>query len=150
MAIYDLHIQLLDPSEQTYGSNFTFNLENPILVTGFQSLANRWLKTFMTPKGSHPIRRTEGTEFAYLIGSNIDDPQSLQTTVAEYIDDATEQVRAVDLASPWLSSEERLQNATLVQFNVVAVDSIEFWVELTNLAGQRMRVLIPYAVTTNG
>lgn len=150
MARYDLHIQLVDPAEQTYGANFSFGLNAPIQVTGFQALVNRWLKIFMTPKGSHPVRRQEGTEFPYLIGSNIADIPSLQATIAEYIDDATQQVQTVDRASPLLTSNQRLRSATLRQFNAIGASSIEFWVELNNEAGQRMQVLIPYLVNSNG
>ena len=150
MARYDLHIQLLDPSQQTYGSNFSFGLTAPIKVTGFQSLINRWMKTFMTPRGSHPIRRKEGTDFAYLVGSNVRDVGSLEATVAEYMDDATEQVQAVDQVSPWLTQDQRLRGATLKQFNLVGSSGIEFWVELTNQAGQRLQVLIPYLVSADG
>jgi hypothetical protein len=150
MTRYDLHFQLLDPSLQTYGSNFSFGLAQPIKVTGFQALINRWLKTFMTPKGSNPLRQTEGTEFAFLMGSNILDIGSIQATVAEHIDDASEQVRAVDQKSPLLANEQRLRNAALKQFNVVGSSGIEFWVELTNQAGQRLQVLIPYLVNPDG
>lgn len=150
MARYDLHIQLIDPSQQVYGSNFSFGLESPILVTGFQSLINRWMKTFMTPKGSHPVRRQEGTEFPYLIGSNVRDLGSLEATVAEHIDDANQQVVAVDRISPLLTKNQRLRSGALKQFNVVGTSGIEFWVELTNQANERLQVLIPYLVTTNG
>lgn len=150
MAIYDLHIQLLDPAEQTYGANCSFGLDTPILVTGFQSLMNRWLQIFLTPKGTNPIRRLEGTEFAYLFGTNIADPGALQATIGEYVDDATNQVQSVDRASPWLKSDQRLRSAAMVGFNVIDATSIEFWVELINQAGQRMKMLIPYKVSANG
>jgi hypothetical protein len=150
MPIYDIHIQLLDPVEQTYGSNFSFGLSSPILVTGFQSLVNRWMKIFMTPKGSHPVKPQQGTEFAYLIGSNVADVQSLQAVIAEYIDDATEQVQTIDRSSPWLTKDQRLRSAALLQFNAINATSIEFFVELTNQAGQRLSVLIPYRVSADG
>jgi hypothetical protein len=150
MAIYDIHIQLLDPESQTYGANLGFGLDKPILVTGFQALINRWLKVFMTPKGSHPIRRLEGTEFPYLIGSNISDPGALQATINEYIDDAINQVQATDRASPWLRNDQRLRDVTMIQFNVISVTEIEFWVEIINQAGQRLKLLIPYKVSANG
>lgn len=150
MARYDLHIQLIDPAQQTTGANFSFGLASPILVTGFQSLVNRWMKIFMTPKGSQPIRLLEGTDFAYLIGSNVSDLGSLEAVVAEYLDDATQQVQAVDRVSRTLTNDQRLRSAALIQFNAVPPSGIEFWVELTNQAGQRLRVLIPYLVNANG
>ena len=150
MTLYDIHIQLLDPSEQTYGANFGFGLASPILVTGFQALVNRWLKIFMTPKGSHPVRRLEGTEFPFLIGSNVADVGSLQAVIAEHMDDATEQVQVVDRASAWLTNDQRLRSAALIQFNVVGPSAIEFWIELTNQSGRRLQILIPYLVSADG
>lgn len=144
----DIHIQIIDPGQQTFGETVTFDLADPILVSGLQGLANRWLKLFLTPKGSHPVRKTEGTEFAYLQGSNVDSQLSLQALVDEYVEDATLQIQAQDRRNPQRQAVDRLQTASVVLYNQLAVDKIEFWVELTNAAGQRLPVLIPYKVLT--
>lgn len=144
----DLHIQIIDPGEQTFGETVTFDLADPILVEGMQALANRWLKVFLTPKGSHPVRKSEGTEFAYLQGSNVDSQISLQALVDEYVEDASIQIQAQDRRNPQRKATERLQSASVVLYNQISVDKIEFWVELTNAAGQRLPVLIPYKVFT--
>jgi hypothetical protein len=146
MARYNLHIRILDPALQQPGSNLSLNLEKPILVTGFQALINRWMMTFMTPKGSHPTKPNEGTKFPFLIGSNVAEIAALEAVVAECVDDASTQVRAVDDVSPLLTSAERLQTAQLLRFNAIDATSIEFWVEIINEANQRLTVLIPYAV----
>jgi hypothetical protein len=70
--------------------------------------------------------------------------------VAEHIDDANQQVIAVDRVSPSLTRNQRLKTAALKQFNVVGSSGIEFWVEITNQANERLQVLIPYLVTANG
>lgn len=149
MALYDTHIQILDPSLQRSGSIFVFGFSKPLFITGIQKLANRWLKLFFTPKNSHPFRRTEGTDFPFLIGSNIDDINSLQAVISEYIDDANDQIKAVDKKSPWLTEDERLKNVSIVKFNIVNPTSIEFWVELINANNTRLKILIPYAMGEN-
>lgn len=145
----DIHLQLIDPTEQTFGAVFTFN-SSVALVDGLQKLANRWVKIFCTPLGSNCLRPSEGTDFPYLMGSNIGDARSVEATVAEYITSATDQIRAIDARSPWLALSERILSADLERLVVLDGTRIEFWVKITNRAKQSMRALIPYAVTTNG
>ena len=64
---YDLHIRLLDPAQQAPGRNLALGMGRPIRVDGLQKLANHWLKTFLTPKGSNPRNLLEGTNFTYLL-----------------------------------------------------------------------------------
>lgn len=141
----DLHIQLIDPTEQRYGSSFTFGYKNPLLVDGLQKLANQWLKLFLTPKGTHPWRRLEGTNFVYLIGGNVDDIDTIQTSVLEYIDDATTQLRAMQARRTALPDTERLLSVNLIQFTQVEGLSFDIWVRVVNTARSSLNVLIPYA-----
>lgn len=143
MRRYDLHLRIIDPNEQQQTETFTFG-KKALLVDGFQKLANRFVKIFFTPKGSNPLRINEGTEFAYLLGSNVSDVASLQATIGEYVDDAVNQIKSVDARSPLLATNERLRDAQLIQFNVVDATHIEFWIELTNQAGERLKILLPY------
>lgn len=140
----DLHIQLIDPSAQTARSLFTFG-PSPRGITGVQKLANRWLKIFMTRKGSHPIRKDEGTEFPNLVSGNFSDLASVEVDVLEAIDEANEQLRASDRRSPTRPANERILAASLVQFVQLPPSGVEFWVELTNVARERIPILIPYA-----
>jgi hypothetical protein len=141
----DLHIQLIDPTEQRYGANFTFGFKSPILVDGIQKLANQWLKIFLTPKGSHPWRRLEGTNFAYLIGGNVDDVDTIQTAILEYIEDATTQLKAIQSRQLSLPDTERLFTVNLLQFTQVDTLSFDIWVRIVNVARSTLSVLIPYA-----
>jgi hypothetical protein len=141
----DLHIQLIDPTEQRYGANFTFGFKAPILVDGIQKLANQWLKIFLTPKGSHPWRRLEGTNFAYLIGGNVDDVDTIQTAVLEYIEDATTQLKAIQSRQLSLPDTERLFTVNLLQFTQVDTLAFDIWVRIVNVARSTLSVLIPYA-----
>jgi len=141
----DLHIQLIDPTEQRLGANFTFGFREPILVEGLQKLANQWLKLFLTPKGTHPWRRKEGTNFLYLVGGNVDDPDTVQTAVLEYIEDATTQLKNIQVRQLALPDTERLLSVSLLQFVQVETLSFDIWVRVTNTAGSTLDVLIPYA-----
>lgn len=143
----DLHIQLIDPTEQRSGANFTFGFKNPILVDGLQKLANQWLKLFLTPKGSHPWRRLEGTNFAYLIGGNVTDEDTIQTSVLEYIEDATAQLKTIQSRQRSLQSSERLASVNLIQVTQVDALSYDIWVRVVNTARSALPVLIPYAKT---
>lgn len=138
----DLHIRLIDPTQQRAGSYFGYG--NPMLVTGLQKTANLWLKTFLTPKNSHPWRQAEGTDFPYLLGSNIGEIDVVQTSIIEYIDDATTQVKAMQTRRRVMDAEERLAQANLQRFVRVGADGVEFWVELVNAASRSLPVLIPY------
>ncbi len=146
MPRYDTHLQLIDPTAQRASSIFTYEFEGTRRIDGIQKLVNRWLKCFFTPRGSHPLRPTEGTDFPYLVGgNNITDVPSLEATVVLYMEDASDQIKAIDRRSSWLSTEERLRSVSLLRFVQTAPDAIEFWVQVTNVAGRRLNQLIPYA-----
>lgn len=140
----DLHIQLIDPSAQTARALFTFGT-TPLAVSGAQKLANRWLKVFMTRKGSHPTRHDEGTIFPGLVSGNVADLAAAEADILEAVDDATDQVRAQDRLNPTRPANERLISATVTQFVAVSATGVEFWVTLVNAARERIPVLIPYA-----
>lgn len=140
----DLYIRLIDPSAQTARALFTLG-DAPVAVEGVQKLASRWLKLFMTPKGSHPTRKEEGTLFPSLISGNVADLASVEGDVLEAIDDATEQLRASDRRSPTRPANERVLTVVLAQFVELPPAGVEFWVELTNVARERIPLLLPYA-----
>jgi len=140
----DLHIQLILPTQQRYGSNFTYGPKAFVAVAGMQKLADQWLKLFMTPKGSHSWRRAEGTLFPYLAGSNVVDPASVQVSVLEYIEDANTQMKFTQGRILSLPANERFASAELVQFTQVEELSFDIWVLISNTARERLSVLLPY------
>lgn len=140
----DLHIQIIDPTEQTWRAIFTFGRSAPLAVSGAQKLLNRWVKVFMTPVGSHPVRRNEGTRFSALLRANVDFDR-VQPDILEAVDDATEQLRSADRQVPSRPPNEAIRSATVTRFNLLGASGVEFWVEIANMAGERIRVLIPYA-----
>ena len=140
----DLHIQIIDPTQQRPGANFTFGFSRPIRVEGLQKLADQWLKLLLTPKGSHPWRRTEGTNFTYLLTGNAVDLDSVQTAVMEYIEDATEQMKNSQRQRPGLPLSEVLQAVNLLQFTRIGQNSFDIWVRIVNVERSTLPVLIPY------
>ena len=120
---------------------FTFGFRASLKVQGPQALVNRWAKTFMTPKGSNPLHKDEGTAFGRLVGSNIDAYHGgLEDVILLSIEDANEQVRQQDLDGLY-PENERLANATLLQLEESATgDGVAVWVRIVNVAGEVLPV----------
>lgn len=149
MPRYDVHFQPVMPSEDIHGyKTFTFGFTAALKVRGPQALVNRWVKTFMTPKGSDYIHPTYGTEFGSLAGSNIvSDFSVLQDTVIMSIDDANDQVRHQDNQN-LVNSDEALESAVMHTFRATPEqDGFELWVMLTNKARQSLPVKLTLMAT---
>jgi hypothetical protein len=99
----------------------------------------------LTPKGSHPWRQTEGTNFPYLLSNNVVDLGTVQTAVLEYIDDATTQLKQMQRFRRNLPDTETLQTVSLTRFTQLSDNAFDIWVRLTNSAQSTLPVLIPYA-----
>lgn len=139
----DLHLYLVDPTNEGPRARFTLG-DIPVEASGIQALANRWAKVFMTAVGSHPLRRNEGTRVPLLVGGNIDHPGNLQVLIQEAIEATNQQVQGQDAVAPRRPSSERLRNAQLTEF-VQLPDGAEFWVEISNILGESLPLLLPYA-----
>lgn len=137
----DIHFQPVQPGEAFGNRVFTFGFRATLKVSGPQSLVNRWVKTFMTPKGSNPLDKNEGTAFGSLVGSNVSAYHSGVEDVALLsIEDANSQVRKQDLDGLF-PADERLANATLLRVDTeTAVDGVYLWVRIVNVAGQVLPV----------
>lgn len=144
MGRRSIHLQLIDPDAQGAGAVFTFGGQTR-LVDGKYKALGLWLLTFMTAKGSDPLDAAAGTEFPLLLGSNLSDPEELEGVLHTYVDDATEQVRAIQAKTPYLTLDERVRNAVVTQFKVLSPGRFEIWVELQVESGARVSTLIPYA-----
>jgi hypothetical protein len=139
MAKYDIHFQPVPSADVVGYKTFTFGFRAALKVTGPQALVNRWVKTFMTPKGSDPLDITYGTTFASLVGGNFSQTNTdLQDVVVLAMEDASDQVRQQDLEG-FYNDDERLLSATLLQYAPVA-DGFAVWVEIKNMAGDVLPV----------
>ncbi len=148
---YDLHFQLINPDElerRQTGRFFTFGFPRPIGVAGPQKMFNRFIKVFMTGTGSNPLFRKQGTGFTTLIGSNITQVADLQALLQLYIDDASDQLKALDTQATKLDDSERFLSAQITSFNPVSPDGFDALVELKTVSGARVTALIPVSVST--
>jgi len=146
---HDIHFQPIMPPEDQHGfKSFTFGFTAALKINGPQALVNRWVKTFMTPKGSDLLHPDYGTDFGNLAGSNIvNDFTTLQDTVIMAIDDANDQVRRQD-ESAVLDSSEALDSATLGQFiPITGGDGFNLWVVINNKAGQNLPLKLTLMAT---
>lgn len=137
MAKYDIHIQPVSEVEVVSTKCYEFGYAAALKVEGFQSLISRWAKTLLTPRGSNPINREEGTNFSNLIGSNISRVTTgVRDLVALEIEEANEQVRIQDIEG-FRQASERLQSGELREFRESSA-GFEVWVFLTNVSGEEV------------
>lgn len=134
MTVYDMHIQPVSADQVRGNKCYEFGYAAALKVNGFQSLISRWAKTLLTPRGSNPLDREEGTNFANLQGSNIARVTTgIRDLVALEIESANEQVRRQD-DEGFRPDSERLQSGELQAF-VMGETGFDVWVKLTNVAG---------------
>lgn len=144
MATYDIHF-MLDPvaaQEGTNGKVYTFQYARALGVKGPQKLVNRWVKCFLTAKGSDLLNPSYGTGFPDLIGSNISRQQDFTDAVAVAMADCNTQMTAYDtLNLPPL--DERLKSATLTSVNQRDASGYDVYITIANQADSRIGIIIP-------
>lgn len=134
----DIHYQPVPVADVRGTKVFTFGYVSALKVEGLQSLVNRWVRVFMTPRGSDVLEPTLGTDFGNLVGTNV--PKSAKGTVIDVvamsIDDANEQVKVQDKKARYPESES-LAEANMLRFSTTeGGDGFEVWVEIKNKAGE--------------
>lgn len=143
---YDFYFQAKKPEDVHGFKFFTSGFERTIAVRGLWKLTCQWLKRFMTPKGSDPLRPEEGTEFPKLIGSNITSMQDVRDVVLLAIEDCNEQMKTAQrLSQP--DPDEMLRTAVLTSFEVTSEDGFDAYVTLSSLAGGSLTVKLPEMAT---
>lgn len=144
----DILLRLIDPevipSKPNKHQVLTFG-PTPLIVSGPQAMLMRWLKFFLTPNGSHPLRRNEGTGFYGLIRSDNSSLDRLQSVLGQEVELAAEQVRQNDRANFQRPANERLRTAAITQFVQLPPAGAEFWVSLSSVSGETIEALLPYA-----
>jgi len=144
---YDIYYALLPELQQTHGKLFSFIFQGAIGVRGPQKMVNRWLKCFMTTKGTDPTNLNYGTQFNSLFFSNVSKLKDIQDLVSVYIDDCNAQIKAFD-RKYGLPPEERLQNATLESLLPDGVDGVAIQVLLRNQANASFPLVLPTLTVT--
>ena len=143
MAKTDIHFQPVRPEDVHGYRTFTFGYEMSVKVDGPQALVNRWVKTFVTPKGTDATDLDYGTAFGNLFGSNISSLSDLKDAVFLALTDANEQVHQQDISGLY-PQNERLRDAVLMDIRMNKNEGLlETWIQITNMAGERMVVRLP-------
>jgi len=144
---FDTHIALIDPEQQSPGAVFAQG-PRALGVRGEIKLANRFLKCLFTRKGSDPGDLEHGTDYPNLRYANFTSGSDVRAIILDCVDDAADQLRAIDRRTATLDADERLRDATLLSLTETAPGIFEVWVQLTNVNGVRTPVLVPYARVT--
>ena len=143
---FDIYFQAKSPDHIEGFKFFTFGFDRTVAVRGFWKLITHWLKRFMTPKGTDPLRPEDGTDFMNLIGSNITVFADIRDVVLLAISDCNEQLATVQQETqPAL--DETLDSAVLTGFETVGDDGFDAYVTISNLAGESIQVRLPDLAT---
>ena len=147
MDTYDIHFEVLPPDQQRQGKPFSFVYARAAGVKGAQKLVNRWLKCFLTKKGSDPISPSYGTGFSGLFGTNIGDLRALKGSIELFIDDCNTQIRALDIKNR-PPADEKLASAALASLTPTGDSGIEVYIHIRNTAGTLATVALPSITST--
>jgi hypothetical protein len=123
----------------------TFGLyDTPMKITGLQKVAQVFMKTLLTSKGSDPFYPSKGTAFSGLtVGANqsVNDSVYVQT-ITDAIKDAESQVKSgLNFQNSDLSS--CLDRVTILGLDKIA-DSLTLYVSLTTSNGVTASIAVPF------
>jgi hypothetical protein len=147
MPTFDVHFQPMESSLQLQGKGYSFGYTSPIAVAGPQKLINRWVKCFLTARGSDPHNKTYGTLFPTLYGSNITSYQDLADAIHVSVDDCNQQIATQDRVNQ-APDDERLQAGAVEQIIPnSAGDGFDVYISVTNVAGLTVTLQLPTVTT---
>ena len=144
MPTYDIHFELdtLEAQQSGNGKVYTFKYSRAVGVKGLQKLVNRWVKCFLTTKGTDPLSPNYGTEFPSLIGSNVSRRQDFIDVAALAVNDCNAQMIAYDNYNlPPL--DERLQTATLTNVVERGSDGYDVYISIKSSANSATSIMVP-------
>jgi hypothetical protein len=111
-------------------------------VEGAQKMVNRFVKCFLTPRGSDVSDLDYGTQLAGVIGGTVDFSMVYAYAVAA-VNDTTQKIQEYDTLSE-LPDDERLAGAGIEEVQVRSADrSVTLRLRLTNVAGSSVAFLLP-------
>lgn len=139
---YDVYIKPLPENQQTYGKAFTFGYKSATGIQGAHKVAIRFAKCLLTPRGSDLLDATYGTAFSDLVSANVKDLQEAVGFASLAIQEAADQLRAIDAAAG-LPPAESLESAVISRAAAIEPDGIEIYVLITNVAGQSVQMPLP-------
>ncbi len=141
---FDIYFQVLSALEQQTTFKFiTFGPKSTIGVKGFPQLINKWLKCFLTSKGSDATDLNYGTVFPTLIGSNVSLPDARDVS-----DLSVQQCNALILTMQsgdlTLTSSERLNSAKVISFvEKPELPGFDLFIEIKNQAQELLIFSLP-------
>jgi hypothetical protein len=140
---YDTYFELLPVADQSaQRGTFTYGYKKHIGVTGFQKLINKWVKAFLTERGTDLSSRDYGTQFASLIGSNITDRADIQQVAHTAVAKASADINAIQAQYPPDDDPETLHSAQLQSLIFEDNSSVSVYVLLQNQAGKRLQIIL--------
>lgn len=116
----------------------------PMKITGLQKVAQIFLKTLLTTKGSDPFYPFRGTYFPSLaVGANIlTNYSTFLSDVSETVTDASDQVKSM------LNINVTDLSSTLDSVEVLGIDRLnegfQIYIQLKTLAGEFAAVALPF------
>lgn len=140
---YDL--LLMDFSEGFPVGSVDFTLTNtPRKITGIQKVAQTFLLTLMTTRGSDALRPNKGTKFSALAmyANRVGTAANVEAELVDEVTDAEAQVKYIlNRSTDDLTSQlDRVQVLAID----VGEDSITMFLYLITRAGERAQVAIPF------
>lgn len=140
-ASYDL--LLVSTPEYPVGLvEFKFE-ETPRKITGIQKVAQLFIKTLFTRKGSDVLRPNSGTTFQEIVhGSNLQlDDTELQIALTDSISDAERQVKySTEIGNDPASTLSKIE---VVGFSP-SLESLNLYIWVVTAAGEKASVAIPF------
>lgn len=141
---FDLYFQVLSAVEQQTTMKFvTFGTPSTIGVKGFPQLINKWLKCFMTSKGSDPADLNYGTVFPTLIGSNVSLPDARDISELA-VQQCNTQLRTFQANDLTLTPSEKLLSAKTISFTEKPeLPGFDLFIEIKNQAQELLIFTLP-------
>lgn len=142
-STYDL-LLVATPQGYPVGPVVFYMGNEPKKITGIQKVAQMFLKTLLTTKGSDVINYNLGTNFPNLtVGANqTADDQTFLADVATTINDAAAQTKNF-FSSNLGDIASQLDNAT-IQGMTTQGGALTMYVQLTTVAGTTAAIAIPF------
>ncbi len=136
---------LMDFSEGFPVGSVDFTLTNtPRKITGIQKVAQTFLLTLMSTRGSDALRPTRGTNFSAIAmyANRVGTAANVEAELVDEIADAESQVKYI------LNSSSTDLSSQLDRVQVLAIDvgddSITMFLYLITRAGERAQIAVPF------
>jgi hypothetical protein len=144
-ATYDL-LMIKFPDGFPEGQ-LTFNIDyTPRSITGIQKVAQYFLKTLLTTRGSDVIRPNYGTTFTNLVmQSNVD------TTDRLLVSDLRDQVRSAESQTKAALYNDEDPSSRLKEILILGMDtskeSATMYLKMATVSGETAQVALPFPTT---